>query len=315
MDLDTARGLKQELLSFTDQIRIPTRDGADVLAPELAIGFAPTGRRGDVHIAVRAESEEDLPQSVIDELSRRTKAQIDIRYTGEITPLVASHVAPVAGPLEPGASIAHYRCGVGSLGFFARRASDDAIGIVSNNHVIAATDQGEDHDEIFHARSMSTRDVIAHLCGKYPRLGASSTTLDCAFAPLVRGRTFNAAPGGHRLARRMAAPTTELMSVSKIGRTTGQTYGRVTAFELDKVRVTYPSGRIVFSRQIEIAPETGEPFSRPGDSGALVFTYPDRQPLGLIFGGSLRGGTTGLGLTFANPIRSVLDALGVKLVR
>src|SRR5436309_11894957 len=46
------------------------------------------------------------------------------------------------------------------------------------------------------------------------------------------------------------------------------------------------------------------------DALPIFFTLPQRQPLGLIFGCSLRGGVTRLGLTFATPIRSVLAALG-----
>jgi hypothetical protein len=319
MDLETARGLKQELLSFIDRTSIPRRGGRGEAKPALAMGFAPTRRRGDVHIAVRAETRAELPRSVADELRRRTKKQIDIRYIGEITPLIGPDIAPpTTRPLAVGASIAHCRCGPGTLGFFARRSSDGAIGIVSNNHVIAATDEGEDRDEILQRvpgdNGTRTHDVVAYLSGKYPRLRGGSATLDCAFAPLARSMQFDPALGGRRLAPELAAATSELGAVSKIGRTTGQTYGRVTAFELDEVRVRYPFGPIVFNGQIEIEAAPGVPFSRPGDSGSLVFTIPSRQPLGLIFGCSLRGGKTGLGLTFANPIRSVLIALGVTIL-
>lgn len=325
MDLETARGLKQELLSFIDQIRVPRRDGVGgrrERKPELAVGFAPTDRHGNIHIAVRAESEEELPRSVVNELRLRTKHQIDIRYTGQIMPLVDPLIGPFIGPttrpLAIGASIAHYRCGAGTLGFFARRLSDGAIGIVSNNHVLAAADQGKEHDEILQPapgdNGTRTCDVVAYLSKKYPRLRRRSARLDCAFAPLADGMQFNPAPAGHPLAPTLAVATTKRTMVSKIGRTTCQTFGRVTAFELDTVRVTYPFGRIAFNGQIEIEPTRGVPFSRPGDSGSLVFTVHRRQPLGLIFGCSLRGGKKGLGLTFANPIGPVLVALGVTLI-
>lgn len=317
MDLETARGLKEELWAFIDETRVPTR-GGQVLKPEVAMGFAPVGRRGDVHIAVRAESEEELPQSLADDLRRRAKKQIDIRYTGKIAPFVGSYVAPAKRLLEVGSSIAHYRCGVGTLGFFARRASDGVTGIVSNNHVIAANDEGNDHDEIIQSaheqHGTKSRDVVAYLCGKYPRLRGKSASLDCAFAPIAEGMQFDPAPGGSPLKSALSATTTEPTTVAKIGRTTSLTRGRVTAFELDNVRVTYPFGRIAFTGQIEIEPAQGVPFSRPGDSGSLIFTLASRQPLGLIFSGSLRGGASGLGLTFANPIASVLDALGVTLI-
>jgi hypothetical protein len=194
MDLETARGLKQELLSFIDRTSIPRRGGRGEAKPTLAMGFAPTHPRGDVHIAVRAETRAELPRSVADELRRRTKKQIDIRYIGEITPLLGPYIAlPTTRPLAVGASIAHCRCGPGTLGFFARRSSDGAIGIVSNNHVIAATDEGEDRDKVLLQRvpgDNGTRthdDIVAYLSGKYPRLRGGSATLDCAFATLARG--------------------------------------------------------------------------------------------------------------------------------
>ena len=36
--------------------------------------------------------------------------------------------------------------------------------------------------------------------------------------------------------------------------------------------------------------------------------------IGLLFAGGDQGGSNGLGLTFANPLRAVLDALKVELV-
>ena len=40
--------------------------------------------------------------------------------------------------------------------------------------------------------------------------------------------------------------------MSKVGRTTGKTLGRVTAFELDNVVVGYDIGNLRFDNQIEI---------------------------------------------------------------
>lgn len=318
MDLDTARGLKQELWSLVERARVRTGSGQSERKPELALGFAATPTYGDVTIAVRAESEEELPEFLADQMRRETDNQIDVRYTGEIKPLVGPCTTGVARPLAIGVSIAHWRCGAGTLGFFARRTSDGAIGIVSNNHVIGASDHGADHDEILQPapddHGTRIRDVVAYLSADYPRLRQTTAVVDCAFAPLAPGIQYDPAPNGTTLSPLLAAASGELKDVCKVGRTTGVTYGRVTAFELDKVRVTYPFGRIVFNGQIEIDPAQGVPFSRPGDSGSLVFTYPDHQPLGLIFGCSLRGGTADVGLTFANPIHTVLAALGVTLI-
>lgn len=100
--------------------------------------------------------------------------------------------------------------------------------------------------------------------------------------------------------------------VGKVGRTTGTTRGRVSAFELDNVVVQYDIGVLKFDGQVEIEGSDSGPFSQGGDSGSLIVDG-DRRAVALLFAGSDLGGSDGQGLTFANPIRAVLDALKVDL--
>ena len=53
-------------------------------------------------------------------------------------------------------------------------------------------------------------------------------------------------------------------------------------------------------------------FSQGGDSGSLIVDA-DRRAVGLLFAGSDQGGSNGKGLTYANPLRAVLEALKVDL--
>ncbi len=66
----------------------------------------------------------------------------------------------------------------------------------------------------------------------------------------------------------------------------------------------------------ELARKTATPsesdFSQRGDSGSLIIDA-DRRAVALLFAGSDLGGSDGQGLTFANPIHAVLDALKVDL--
>ena len=101
--------------------------------------------------------------------------------------------------------------------------------------------------------------------------------------------------------------------VAKLGRTTGLTRGRVTAFELDNVVVNLDRGNVRFDNQIEVEGAGDEPFSAGGDSGSLIVDE-DRRAVALLFAGGDLGGANGKGLTYANPIRAVLVALGVDLV-
>ena len=96
--------------------------------------------------------------------------------------------------------------------------------------------------------------------------------------------------------------------VRKVGRTTGETTGLVTAFELDNVVVNYDLGNLRFDNQIEIEGQGADPFCEGGDSGSLIVNE-DNLGVALLFAGGDTGGTNGRGLTYANPLRTVLDQL------
>ena len=99
--------------------------------------------------------------------------------------------------------------------------------------------------------------------------------------------------------------------VTKTGRTTGTTWGRITAAEMSGIRVQYGARTALFRNQIEIESTSCLPFSQGGDSGSLVIT-PEGEVIGLLFAGTDIGGTNGQGLTYANPIHQVLDALAIE---
>jgi hypothetical protein len=96
-------------------------------------------------------------------------------------------------------------------------------------------------------------------------------------------------------------------SVLKIGRTTGLTRGRVSAFEVDDIWVRYDTGLLGFDRQIEIAPLGDGPFSLGGDSGSLIVDE-SFHAVGLLFAGN------DVDTSYANPIQTVLEALGARLL-
>jgi hypothetical protein len=62
-----------------------------------------------------------------------------------------------------------------------------------------------------------------------------------------------------------------------------------------------------FIEQIEVQGGKG-PFIKGGDSGSLLVTDPERNPVGLLFAGTRSGKTA-----FANPIDAVLDSFGVTI--
>ena len=90
-------------------------------------------------------------------------------------------------------------------------------------------------------------------------------------------------------------------------------HGRITAFELDNVVVSYDLGNLRFDNQIEIEGTGTASFSDGGDSGSLIITD-DLEAIVLLFAGGDQGGSNGLGLTYANPLDTVLKKLRVSLV-
>ena len=111
----------------------------------------------------------------------------------------------------------------------------------------------------------------------------------------------------------LVADPAEGKLVSKVGRTTGPTEGRISAFEVDDVVVGYDMGNLKFDNVVEIEGAKDEPFAQGGDSGSLVVNE-DLQAVALVFATSDVGGKNGKGLTYTNPLGPVLDKLEVRLV-
>ena len=102
-------------------------------------------------------------------------------------------------------------------------------------------------------------------------------------------------------------------TVHKVGRTTGQTEGRITAIEIDNVSVEYDLGWLRFDNQIEIEGAGQQAFCDSGDSGSLIVDE-DLKAIGLLFAGGDSGGANHKGLTYANPIELVLNTLKIDLL-
>jgi hypothetical protein len=340
MDLRTARALREELEAFVASVHVQAPGEG------IGIGIATTEMPGRYSIAVRARTAEFFPPNLVDELRRRTAGEIDIRITGPVAARLPANVVTSAEPVPPprarqrpeirfggtrtrgatttgarlqiGASVGHYRISGGTLGCFARRNADGALGIVSNNHVLAAEDRGVDGDVILHPafadRGTTTNNVIAALCGDYPRLSGGTAGVDCAFALLRTDLQYDpvSLQMGYRL-RPVAAPEDGQRAVAKVGRSTLRTHGRIISFELTPVDVYYGLGVVRFTSQIEIESSSPTPFSRPGDSGSVIFGT-EGNALGLLYANSAVGGAWKSGLTYAHPLNAVLNALGVTLL-
>jgi hypothetical protein len=219
--------------------------------------------------------------------------------------------------LHPGLSIAHHDVTAGTLGAFVTVAGRQGVFALSNNHVLADSDRGRIGDAILQpgpADGGTSEDHVGELAVTVPLSATEPNMVDAALALLSGVESSDGVDATYPIGQitGWVDPDDEV-PVAKVGRTTGLTRGRISAIELDDVTVQYPAGAFTFDGQIEVTGASG-PFSAGGDSGSLVYREDTGDAVGLLFAGSERGGPSGSGLTYCNPVGVALEALGAKLL-
>jgi hypothetical protein len=340
MEIDSARELKQqcfeEIVAPFAAIREHSPRSARDLR-EFSIAAVPVGRiqmhlpsialgvaakRGkQFNLAVRCQRPELIDSQVVAKIRARAKNEVDIRFIGRLRKWQSPRWNQKrVRPVQIGLSCGHYNITAGTLGCFVRPREDKkTLMILSNNHVIADENDAAAGDAILQPGHFdggkNPKDLVARFA-KMVKLEKSEVNyVDCAIATLERRVkvTLKAIKGLGRLAGKSVTFVDVGTEVAKVGRSTDIRRGRVTAIELDNVVVHYDMGDLRFDNQFEIEGAGSESFSQGGDSGSLIVEANSRQALGLLFAGGDAGGKNGKGLTYANPIVAVLDALNVDL--
>jgi hypothetical protein len=209
----------------------------------------------------------------------------------------------------------HTFCTAGTLGARLKGANNKFYAL-SNNHVFAVENLGKVGDPIIQpgqadkgCRSTAA-DKIGTLAAFVPLKFAktATNTVDAAAGAVTTATVKNATPAnGYGTPSSTTKTATLNMAVQKYGRTTVLTHGKVTGLDAT-ILVNYSNNhKATFVHQVVISNTGGTSFSGPGDSGSLIVTdNASKNPVGLLFAGSA---TT----TIANPIRTVLNALGTRL--
>lgn len=227
----------------------------------------------------------------------------DVEEVGEI---YADSFRGRQRPAPGGSSIGHPDITAGTHGCLVV-LNNNRLCCLSNNHVTANSNAASIGDSIIQPGPADggrlPRDRIGVLQAFVPiDFSGGANAVDAA----VTWTSFRLLSGQHHCYQINTQPVRPSlnMTVRKCGRTTQHTLGIVSGLRVS-VRVDYRSaGVALFRNQIQIRGVGGD-FSRGGDSGSLVVTAGSRQPVGLLFAG-------GGGVTFANPIDSVISALGVR---
>lgn len=246
------------------------------------------------------------------------------------------------GPLDrwrpvvpPGVSLGHYQITAGTFGCLVRRGEEHFI--LSNNHVLADSNQGGAGDAILQpgpADGGTSDDRIATLAD-YVELDFGAAPSECSVADwsakllnYVAGalgsshqvRAVKQTEGINQVDAALARPMSpDLVSneilyigapvgvgaatlgteVQKTGRTTGYTQGVITQIDAT-MSISYGEHTALFAGQL-----VAGAISKPGDSGSAVLDM-DKRVVGLLFAGSEAA-------TIINPIDEVFAALNVEL--
>jgi hypothetical protein len=322
---DSARELKARLsrrLSEAPTVAANSWSGATRWSG-VALGLAPVGP-DQVHLAIRLIDQVDA-DVVLRGLDDAAREEVDVRVIGPVHPLSSpTGWAPAdlqrrVRPLRPGLSVSHPDVTAGTLGGFVRRPGSQGLLVLSNNHVLAAGNAAAEGDPALQpgaADGGTPADRFGSLSAFVRLTAGPGNLVDAAASALDPAVEADPTcyPGGALLPTVAGVDDVDPDElVEKIGRTTGHTHGRITAVEVDGVGVQYDDGVHTFDDQVEIEGLTGA-FSAGGDSGSVIWRSSDRAPLGLLFAGSTEGGSAGGGVTFANPLVTVLRSLGVEWV-
>lgn len=243
-------------------------------------------------------------------------------------------------PAPGGVSIGHYSITAGTLGVVVRDRSNGTRLILSNNHVLANSNEASIGDPILQpgptdGGQVST-DTIATL-ERFEPIVYTSEPGTCSIASLYasfgnwiaqvlssshRVEVIRKQAATNRFDAALARPVNDGdildnimnigqitgvmeglpgMAVRKTGRTTGYTTGTINTIDTT-IDVSYGENRIArFEGQL-----VAGAMSQGGDSGSLVVDGSTNNAIGLLFAGSTS-------TTVFSPIQKVLDGLNIDL--
>ena len=228
------------------------------------------------------------------------RVETDVEEIGKIT---AQGNSGRLRPAPGGASLGHYRITAGTLGCLVRDKKSAEILILSNNHVLANSNNAKKGDPILqpgpYDGGKKPKDTIGYLENWIEiNFNKEANLVDAALARTkdsgdVRPEIILIGPPQGLAKAKLGMP------IQKSGRTTGYTTGKVKDISAS-VKVDYDNQTALFRNQIITTN-----MSQGGDSGSLVLDM-KASAVGLLFAGSEQ-------VTILNPIASVLNLLGVEL--
>lgn len=246
---------------------------------------------------------------------------VAVKITGEIVamkgpPSGKVKVKPTARFVRPvpiGVSTGNEgECSAGTIG--ARVTDGTDVYALSNNHVYALENEASLGNLVLQPGLYDTKCVL-NVEDSIGELSAFVTidfseegenTVDAAIAlSSIDNLSNSTPPDGYGTPKSETVSANINQTVQKYGRTTSLRKGTIAAINAT-VKITYSAGTAVFVDQIVVS--SNKPFLKPGDSGSLLVTDPDCDPVGLLFAGNSAGK-----YAIANPIDEVLNSFNVTI--
>lgn len=275
---------------------------------KLALGVA-KGKTGFA-LAIRTFDTQPITNQMARLAREKARGEAELVHVGRVFgPRTSAPSAPynvVRRPLLPGYSVGHINVTAGTIGAFVEHRGE--VHILSNSHVLADSGKCSKGDAILQPGILDGGSFPAHHVGalrKWIPFQRSGNKVDAAVSTVFNDLDYRVKYGRRTLRGFNEEPDLDDV-VWKIGRTTGLSRGKVTALDLDDLSVDYDGTLLSFGGQLEIRAEIG-PFSDGGDSGSLIIDD-DNWAVGLLFAG------TEDGVTYANPVGSVLSSLSLSLI-
>lgn len=262
-------------------------------------------------VSILADQKDSLASKKAKELEKKYPGSIVWTSTGQAQssyPDVVCARHATSRKIRPGVSIGHGRFRAGTLGCLVKVQEEnrpDYIGVVSAAHVLALNDSVDPEDLIYSpgkpdvGQALRRSDAIGRLQDTIdlfpihkvdPAAQDIYHSIDIALVNLEKTPKprpipkYNEVPDPANPDNKMIKvksiikeedlPTELNKNVYKFGRTTGFTKGKLVHVMIMHRQLKLPNNKFYLYKELLAVKsiENGRPFSRPGDSGAMVYT-------------------------------------------
>lgn len=222
------------------------------------------------------------------------------------------------GLIYPGASVSHYSGYPGTVGCVVsfNDRNEEKVGFISVSHVLSRRNYAKRGDNILIPGNPDAARIGSNIAGElhdYSVLAAFSDNHDKDYDNIINNEgdlalveitndqklpdseLINQVPDPEDPKRKIRlasiASNEEILNqylgqnVYKVGRTTGFTTGTLYVLSQDIVTIKFSGQNYLFTDTLVVKNNDKVSFSRPGDSGALVYTG-DGKIIGLVIAGS-----------------------------